>query len=143
MLPFMGYNMSDYFQHWLNMGEKVKALGGKQPNIYCVNWFRTDANGKFVWPGFGDNMRVLKWMLERIDGATTGQENVFGISPKFDDITWDGLNFTAEQFDTITSIDKDAWKAELELHTELFDKLKYRLPAELEATKAALAQRLA
>ena len=143
MLPFMGYNMSDYFQHWLNMGEKVKALGGKQPNIYCVNWFRTDANGKFVWPGFGDNMRVLKWMLERIDGATTGQENVFGISPQFDDITWDGLNFTAEQFETITSIDKDAWKAELELHTELFDKLKYRLPAELEATKAALAQRLA
>lgn len=143
MLPFMGYNMSDYFQHWLNMGEKVKALGGKQPNIYCVNWFRTDANGKFVWPGFGDNMRVLKWMLERIDGATTGQENIFGISPRFEDITWDGLNFTAEQFETITSIDKDAWKAELELHTELFDKLKYRLPAELEATKAALAQRLA
>ncbi|WMW81009.1 phosphoenolpyruvate carboxykinase (GTP) [Undibacterium cyanobacteriorum] len=143
MLPFMGYNMSDYFQHWLNMGEKVKALGGKQPNIYCVNWFRTDANGKFVWPGFGDNMRVLKWMLERIDGATTGQENIFGISPKFEDITWDGLNFTAEQFEMITSIDKDAWKAELELHTELFDKLKYRLPAELEATKAALAQRLA
>lgn len=143
MLPFMGYNMSDYFQHWLNMGEKVKALGGKQPNIYCVNWFRTDANGKFVWPGFGDNMRVLKWMLERIDGATTGQENIFGISPRFEDITWDGLNFTAEQFEMITSIDKDAWKAELELHTELFDKLKYRLPAELEATKAALAQRLA
>ncbi|MBC3881804.1 phosphoenolpyruvate carboxykinase (GTP) [Undibacterium sp. LX40W] len=143
MLPFMGYNMSDYFQHWLNMGEKVTALGGKQPNIYCVNWFRTDANGKFVWPGFGDNMRVLKWMLERIDGATTGQENVFGISPQFEDITWDGLNFTAEQFDTITSIDKDAWKAELELHTELFDKLKYRLPAALQATKEALAQRLA
>ncbi len=143
MLPFMGYNMSDYFQHWLNMGEKITALGAKQPNIYCVNWFRTDANGKFVWPGFGDNMRVLKWMLERIDGATTGQENIFGISPQFEDITWDGLNFTAEQFETITSIDKDAWKAELELHTELFDKLKYRLPAALQATKEALAQRLA
>ena len=143
MLPFMGYNMSDYFQHWLNMGEKVTALGGKQPNIYCVNWFRTDANGKFVWPGFGDNMRVLKWMLERIDGATTGTENIFGISPKYEDLTWDGLNFTSEQFDLITSIDKDAWKAELDLHTELFDKLKYRLPAALEATKATLASRLA
>ncbi|MBR7800332.1 phosphoenolpyruvate carboxykinase (GTP) [Undibacterium fentianense] len=143
MLPFMGYNMSDYFQHWLNMGEKITALGGKQPNIYCVNWFRTDANGKFVWPGFGDNMRVLKWMLERIDGATTGQENVFGISPKFEDITWEGLNFTAEQFETITSIDKDAWRAELELHTELFDKLKYRLPTALHATRDVLAQRLA
>nr|WP_315476634.1 phosphoenolpyruvate carboxykinase (GTP) [uncultured Undibacterium sp.] len=143
MLPFMGYNMSEYFQHWLNMGEKITALGAKQPSIYCVNWFRTDANGKFVWPGFGENMRVLKWMLERIDGATTGQENIFGISPKFEDITWDGLNFTAEQFETITSIDKDAWNAELALHTELFDKLKYRLPAALEATKASLAQRLA
>jgi phosphoenolpyruvate carboxykinase (GTP) len=143
MLPFMGYNMSDYFQHWLNMGEKVTALGGKQPNIYCVNWFRTDANGKFVWPGFGDNMRVLKWMLERIDGSTSGTENIFGISPKYEDLTWDGLNFTAEQFETITSIDKDAWKAELDLHTELFDKLKYRLPAALEATKATLAGRLA
>lgn len=143
MLPFMGYNMSDYFQHWLNMGEKVTALGGKQPNIYCVNWFRTDANGKFVWPGFGDNMRVLKWMLERIDGATTGTENIFGISPKYEDLTWDGLSFTSEQFDLITSIDKDAWKAELDLHTELFDKLKYRLPAALEATKATLASRLA
>ncbi|MBC3875941.1 phosphoenolpyruvate carboxykinase (GTP) [Undibacterium flavidum] len=143
MLPFMGYNMSDYFQHWLNMGEKIAALGAKQPNIYCVNWFRTDANGKFVWPGFGDNMRVLKWMLERIDGATTGAENVFGISPKYEDLTWDGLHFTSEQFDLITSIDKDAWKAELDLHTELFDKLKYRLPAALEATKATLASRLA
>jgi len=143
MLPFMGYNMSDYFQHWLNMGEKIAALGAKQPNIYCVNWFRTDANGKFVWPGFGDNMRVLKWMLERIDGATTGTENIFGISPKYEDLTWDGLSFTSEQFDLITSIDKDAWKAELELHTELFDKLKYRLPAALEATKATLASRLA
>lgn len=143
MLPFMGYNMSDYFQHWLNMGEKITALGGKQPNIYCVNWFRTDANGKFVWPGFGDNMRVLKWMLERIDGSTSGTENIFGISPKYEDLTWDGLNFTSEQFDLITSIDKDAWKAELELHTELFDKLKYRLPAALEATKATLASRLA
>ncbi len=143
MLPFMGYNMSDYFQHWLNMGEKITALGGKQPNIYCVNWFRTDANGKFVWPGFGDNMRVLKWMLERIDGSTSGTENIFGISPKYEDLTWDGLNFTSEQFDLITSIDKDAWKAELDLHTELFDKLKYRLPAALEATKATLASRLA
>lgn len=143
MLPFMGYNMSDYFQHWLNMGEKITALGGKQPNIYCVNWFRTDANGKFVWPGFGDNMRVLKWMLERIDGSTSGTENIFGISPKYEDLTWDGLNFTSEQFELITSIDKDAWKAELELHTELFDKLKYRLPAALEATKATLASRLA
>jgi phosphoenolpyruvate carboxykinase (GTP) len=143
MLPFMGYNMSDYFQHWLDMGKKITATGATQPKIFCVNWFRTDANGKFVWPGFGENMRVLKWMLERIDGNGQGQENIFGISPEYKDLTWEGLNFTAEQFQTITSIDKDAWKAELNLHTELFDKLNYHLPKELQETKAALEKRLA
>ena len=143
MLPFMGYNMSDYFQHWLDMGKKITATGATQPKIFCVNWFRTDANGKFVWPGFGENMRVLKWMLERIDGNGQGQENIFGVSPEYKDLTWEGLNFTAEQFQTITSIDKDAWKAELNLHTELFDKLNYHLPKELQETKAALEKRLA
>ncbi|MCU6434299.1 phosphoenolpyruvate carboxykinase (GTP) [Undibacterium sp. Jales W-56] len=142
MLPFMGYNMSDYFQHWLDMGKKIAATGARPPAIFCVNWFRTDANGKFVWPGFGDNMRVLKWMLERIEGKANGVENIFGITPTFKDLTWDGLDFTPAQFDTITSIDKAAWQAELALHTELFDKLNYHLPAELAATKAALAQRL-
>ncbi|MFZ6673307.1 phosphoenolpyruvate carboxykinase (GTP) [Undibacterium sp. Xuan67W] len=142
MLPFMGYNMSDYFQHWLDMGKKIAAIGAKQPAIFCVNWFRTDANGKFVWPGFGDNMRVLKWMLERIEGKANGVENIFGITPTFDDLTWDGLDFTQAQFDTITSIDRAAWQAELALHTELFDKLNYHLPAELAATKATLEQRL-
>jgi phosphoenolpyruvate carboxykinase (GTP) len=143
MLPFMGYNMSDYFQHWLDMGKKITATGATQPKIFCVNWFRTDANGKFVWPGFGENMRVLKWMLERIDGNGQGQENIFGVSPEYKDLTWEGLDFTAEQFQTITSIDKDAWKAELNLHTELFDKLNYHLPKELQETKAALEKRLA
>jgi phosphoenolpyruvate carboxykinase (GTP) len=142
MLPFMGYNMSDYFQHWLNMGQKIEQLGAKQPAIFCVNWFRTDANGKFVWPGFGDNMRVLKWMLERIEGQASGQDNVFGTSPSYSDLTWDGLDFSQEQFDTITSIDTAAWEAELNLHTELFEKLAYHLPAELEATRASLKQRL-
>ncbi|MGZ3236143.1 MAG: phosphoenolpyruvate carboxykinase (GTP), partial [Burkholderiaceae bacterium] len=82
MLPFMGYNMSDYFQHWLNMGEKLAATGATLPKIYCVNWFRTDENGKFVWPGFGDNMRVLKWMLDRIEGKAGGVENIFGVTPQ-------------------------------------------------------------
>ncbi len=143
MLPFMGYNMSDYFQHWLNMGEKIAASSAALPKIYCVNWFRTDANGKFVWPGFGDNMRVLKWMLERIEGkAAAGVEHLFGTTPTFGDLEWDGIEFTQAQFDTITSIDKAAWQAELMLHTELFDKLKYNLPAELEAVKAALEKSL-
>jgi len=142
MLPFMGYNMSDYFRHWLSIGEKIAAAGGKQPQIYTVNWFRTDESGKFVWPGFGDNMRVLKWMLDRIEGRAGGAEHVFGITPTFGDLTWDGLEFTEELFAKITSIDADAWAAEFALHDELFDKLRHRLPSELDATKAELKKRL-
>jgi phosphoenolpyruvate carboxykinase (GTP) len=144
MLPFMGYNMSDYFQHWLNLGEKLgKIDGATLPKIYCVNWFRTDEQGHFVWPGFGDNMRVLKWMLERIDGKAGGVENIFGTTPRFGDIHWDGIPFSPEEFETITSIDKDAWREELKLHDELFTKLAYHLPKELTAVKAELEQRLA
>jgi phosphoenolpyruvate carboxykinase (GTP) len=139
MLPFIGYNMSDYFQHWLDLGSKV---GATAPKIFCVNWFRTDAEGKFVWPGFGDNMRVLKWMLERIDGATGGQENLFGVTPSYADINWNGSDFTAEQFAQITSVDRHAWIEELKLHSELFDKLAYHLPQELTDAKAALESKL-
>ncbi|AQR66963.1 phosphoenolpyruvate carboxykinase [Janthinobacterium sp. LM6] len=143
MLPFIGYNMSDYFQHWLDMGVKVgKVNPAALPKIYCVNWFRTDEAGKFVWPGFGDNMRVLKWMLERIEGKAGGVENLFGTTPQYGDLNWDGLPFTQEQFDTITSIDKAAWVEELKLHTELFEKLAYHLPQELAGHKAALEKRL-
>ncbi len=88
MLPFIGYHMSDYFQHWLNMGEKIRASGATVPKIYCVNWFRTDEHGKFVWPGFGDNMRVLKWMLDRIAGDAQGAENIFGTTPRYEDLSW-------------------------------------------------------
>ncbi|WP_219135830.1 phosphoenolpyruvate carboxykinase (GTP) [Janthinobacterium sp. UMAB-60] len=143
MLPFIGYNMSDYFQHWLDMGVKVgKVNPAALPKIYCVNWFRTDEAGKFVWPGFGDNMRVLKWMLERIEGTAGGVENLFGTTPQYDDLNWDGLPFTQQQFDTITSIDKAAWREELKLHTQLFEKLAYHLPQELADHKAALEKRL-
>jgi phosphoenolpyruvate carboxykinase (GTP) len=143
MLPFTGYNMSDYFQHWLDMGKKIAASSAELPKIYCVNWFRTDENGKFVWPGFGDNMRVLKWMLDRIDGTAGGAENIFGVTPRYEDLKWDGIDFSREQYDKITSIDKAAWEAELKLHTELFDKLKHHLPKALEETKAQLEKRLA
>jgi phosphoenolpyruvate carboxykinase (GTP) len=142
MLPFMGYNMSDYFQHWLDMGKRLEGKGATLPKIFCVNWFRTDENGHFVWPGFGDNMRVLKWMLERVEGNGGGVENIFGTTPRYGDITWDGLPFTAEEFETITSIDKDAWRAELKLHAELFEKLAYHLPQELKDNMAKLEQRL-
>ncbi len=142
MLPFMGYNMSDYFQHWLDMGDKLATAGAKLPSIYCVNWFRKGEDGKFVWPGYGENMRVLKWMIDRIEGQAQGAENVFGVSPTYDEINWTGLNFTADQFKTVTSIDKAAWVDELKLHEELFTQLAYHLPVEMTATKVALAARL-
>jgi phosphoenolpyruvate carboxykinase (GTP) len=143
MLPFIGYNMSDYFQHWLNMGRKIAASPAELPKIFCVNWFRTDADGKFVWPGFGDNMRVLKWMLDRLENNAGGVEHLFGTTPRFSDLEWDGLDFNEQQFDQITSIDNAAWQAETKLHTELFEKLKHHLPKELEEVKAKLEKRLA
>jgi phosphoenolpyruvate carboxykinase (GTP) len=143
MLPFAGYNMSDYFQHWLNMGKKLESEGAKLPSIYCVNWFRKDEAGKFVWPGYGENMRVLAWMLERIEGKAKGQENIFGTTPTHGDINWTGLNFSAEQFNKVTSIDKAAWQEEMKLHDQLFEQLSYHLPKELVETKKALEARLA
>ena len=143
MLPFMGYNMSDYFQHWLKLGQQLQASGAKLPAIYCVNWFRKGEDGKFVWPGYGENMRVLKWMIDRIEGGATGAENVFGISPNYNELNWTGLSFSAEQFNTVTHVDKAAWVQELKLHEELFQQLAHHLPPELPATKAAIAQRLA
>ena len=143
MLPFAGYNMSDYFQHWLNMGKKLEAEGAKLPSIYCVNWFRKNEAGKFVWPGYGENMRVLAWMLERIEGKAKGQENIFGTTPSHKDINWAGLDFSEDQFNQVTSIDKDAWQEEMKLHDQLFDQLSYHLPKELVETKQALEKRLA
>ena len=143
MLPFIGYNMSDYFQHWLNLGSQLAAAGGKAPKIYCVNWFRKGADGKFVWPGFGENMRVLEWMIGRAEGRAEGVDNLFGTSPRFEDLRWDGLDFSRAQFDTVMGIDKASWQQELALHTELFKQLEFHLPAELPATKARIETRLA
>ncbi|VTU18752.1 Phosphoenolpyruvate carboxykinase [GTP] [Variovorax sp. PBS-H4] len=143
MLPFAGYNMSDYFQHWLDLGKKLEALGARLPKIYTTNWFRKGPDGKFVWPGYGENMRVLKWMIDRIEGKGEGVEHVFGVSPRYEDLNWSGLDFSAEQFATVTHIDKAAWQAELKLHAELFQQLAHHLPKELPATKAAIEQRLA
>ncbi len=124
MLPFTGYNMSDYFQHWLDLGQKLASQGAKLPGIFCVNWFRKGEDGKFVWPGYGENMRVLKWMIDRIEGkANKGTEHAIGTSPSYEELNWTGLDFTAEQFKTVTSIDTAAWQAELKLHDELFTQL--------------------
>ncbi len=143
ILPFMGYNMSDYFQHWLDLGAKLQASGAKLPQIYCVNWFRKGADGKFVWPGYSENMRVLEWMLGRLEGKANGVENAFGVSPTYEDINWKGLNFTKDQFQSVIGIDAAAWQQELKLHDELFTQLAHNLPAAMPATKAKLEQRLA
>ncbi len=143
MLPFMGYNMSQYFQHWLDIGAKLEATGAKLPHLYTTNWFRKDEAGKFVWPGYGENMRVLKWMIDRIEGQVQGVDNMLGVSPAYGEINWNGLDFNAAQFDTVTRIDKDAWKDELQLHDALFTQLADKLPQELLATRANLEKRLA
>ena len=143
MLPFCGYNMADYFQHWLDLGDKLTQSGAKLPRIYTTNWFRKGDDGKFVWPGYGENMRVLKWMIDRIEGKAQGVETVFGVAPLFDELTWTGLPFTVEQFKTVTSIDKAAWAEELKLHDSHFEQLSYHLPKALVETKSLLAKRLA
>ncbi len=142
MLPFCGYNMAEYFDHWLELGRSLAQAGAKLPKMFCVNWFRTDENGKFVWPGFSENIRVLKWMLERIEGQADGAEHVFGITPRYQDLDWAGMDFSLEKFTTITSIDREAWLKEFELHAELFERLAHGLPPTLLQIKASLESRL-
>lgn len=143
MLPFAGYNMSHYFQHWLDLGQKMQATGATLPKIFTTNWFRKDADGKFVWPGYGENMRVLKWMIDRIEGQVQGQETAFGVAPQYGEINWTGMNFSAEQFATVTGIDKDAWAQEMQLHAAHFEQLASGMPEALLETKAQLEARLA
>lgn len=142
MLPFCGYNMADYFAHWLKLGEQLAKSGATLPKIFCVNWFRKDEDGRFVWPGFGENMRVLKWMIDRIEGQAEGDEHVFGVSPRYEELSWEGLDFTVEQFEKVISLDVVAWKLELALHDELFTQLAHRLPQALPEAKARLEGRL-
>ncbi|NRF69573.1 phosphoenolpyruvate carboxykinase (GTP) [Aquincola sp. S2] len=142
MLPFIGYHMGAYFGHWLQLGEALQARGAALPKIYCVNWFRKGADGKFVWPGYGENMRVLKWMLERVDGSTAGTESLFGTSPRHEDLNWSGLDFSRAQYQSVITVEHAAWQQELKLHGELFEQLSTRLPAQLLAIKAELERRL-
>ena len=142
MLPFCGYHMGDYFQHWIDLGAKLSASGAKLPAIFCVNWFRKGADGKFVWPGFGDNMRVLHWMLQRLEGQAEGQDHAFGTSPRYADLNWDGLAFSAQQFEAVSHIDAADWAQELASHGAHFEQLAHHLPPELLAVKAQLEQRL-
>jgi phosphoenolpyruvate carboxykinase (GTP) len=142
MIAFCGYNMADYFQHWLNLGARLGREGARLPGIFCVNWFRKGADGQFVWPGYGDNMRVLEWIVNRVDGQAQGEDHLFGVSPRYDDLRWDGLDFTREQYATVSSLDKADWQQELVLHGDLFKTLAHHLPAEMSAIKAQIEARL-
>lgn len=129
MLPFCGYNMGDYFSHWLAMAGTVKAL----PKIFVVNWFRKDENGKFMWPGYGDNMRVLKWMFGRIsniNGSAQGQNTVLGAIPRYEDLDWSGLDFSQARFEKLTQLDQQKWIDEVQSHREFFAKFGETLPVE-------------
>jgi phosphoenolpyruvate carboxykinase (GTP) len=140
MLAFCGYNMADYFAHWLKMGRTAQ----RPPKIFRVNWFRRDASGKFMWPGFGENMRVLQWVVERCQGLGRGVETPLGTMPRYEDLTWTGLDkLSAAQFAELERVDNGAWREELSAHDELFGKFGARLPEALEMRRGKMHQRLA
>ena len=140
MIPFCGYNMADYFGHWLKLGRSV----AKPPKIYCVNWFRRDEAGKFIWPGYGENMRVIKWIVERCQGKAQGQKTPIGIVPGFDDLSWTGMeSFGKERYAKLNSVDKASWDGELRMHDELLTSFASRLPPELAKRREALGKEFA
>lgn len=139
MLPFIGYHMADYFNYWLQIGRTLK----NPPPIFAVNWFRKSADGKFLWPGFGDNMRVLKWMVNRVHGRGYGVESPLGLMPRYEDIDWTGLAFSPETFNhELMAVNREDWKKELLLHEELFSKLYDRLPKEFPFMRELLLSTL-
>ena len=139
MLPFCGYHMGDYFKHWLEMGEK---LGDKAPKIFNVNWFRLDDEGHFIWPGFGDNMRVLMWIIDRCEGKVDAVETPIGYEPKPEDINLEGLDIDVNVVKELLNVDKDLWKEEAKGIREFFGKFGDRLPKEMMDELDALEKRL-
>jgi len=126
MLPFCGYHMGDYFNHWLQVGRSLSA----PPRIFCVNWFRKDDDGNFIWPGFSDNMRVLKWVVDRVNGRARATESPLGWMPRYEDMEWAGSDYSRERFEEVMTIDREAWKKEILGHGELFERLWDKLPIE-------------
>jgi phosphoenolpyruvate carboxykinase (GTP) len=138
MLPFCGYNMADYWSHWLKMGKSLT----NPPKIFRVNWFRKDGDGKFIWPGFGENMRVLQWIVARTQGQAEATKSPFGYQPRHQDINWTGLDFGAGDFGGIMDIERAGGTEEAEAQKELFESFADRLPPEMESQRLALAERL-
>jgi phosphoenolpyruvate carboxykinase (GTP) len=138
MLPFCGYHMGDYFRHWLKMQRSLRVT----PRIFHVNWFRKDGDGKFLWPGFGENMRILKWIVDRVHGRSQAQETPIGWTPHYEDICWKGLKFSKEAFAELQSVDRDAWRSEVIGHEELFINLHDHLPPEMIYERELLICRL-
>jgi len=135
MLPFCGYHIGDYFQHWLDMGRTV----ARPPRIFSVNWFRKDESGRFVWPGFGQNMRVLKWIFERCAGRANAVETPLGLVPGFDDLDWSGLDFGVARFSTVMTVDLSLWERELGSHDRFFERLGEKRPVALMSERDRLA----
>ena len=138
MLPFCGYNMADYFTHWLNVGRKVS----NPPRIFRVNWFRKGEDGKFLWPGFGENMRVLKWIVDRVHGRGFAVESPIGWMPRYEDLEWKGLDFSKDAFHDLMGVGREAGTAEAHSHEELFDRFLDRLPKEFTFERELLRSRL-
>jgi phosphoenolpyruvate carboxykinase (GTP) len=138
MLPFCGYNMADYWAHWLDMGRRIPH----PPKIFHVNWFRKGADGKFLWPGFGENVRVLKWILERVEGKGKAMETPIGFVPTEDALTLDGLNISRDTMRALLNVDPGDYAADLEDVKKFFDQFGDHLPPEMRAEHEALAQRL-
>jgi phosphoenolpyruvate carboxykinase (GTP) len=139
MLPFCGYHVGDYFKHWLKLGTSVQT----PPKIFNVNWFRTDAAGKFAWPGFGQNMRVLKWIVDRCHGGGHAVDTALGLQPEYRDLEWSGLDFSADRFEQVMRFDRDSWKRELDAHDRLFAQLGAKQPRALAELRRSLGARLA
>ncbi len=139
MLPFCGYNMANHWKHWIELGHQYTS---DAPKIFRVNWFRKDKNGNFIWPGFGENMRVLKWIIDRVNSKVEADKGTFGLVPKFDDINWEGLNFNSNDFNTLIDIPKDEGLKEIEEVKDHFDKFGSFVPNELEIQRKELHQRL-
>jgi phosphoenolpyruvate carboxykinase (GTP) len=126
-LPFCGYHMGDYFRHWIKMQRSLSET----PRVFHVNWFRKDAEGKFIWPGFGENMRVLKWIVDRTHGRAWGRETPIGWMPRYEDFEWKGLDFPRAKFEELQAFDAKAWRAEVMANEELFMDLHDHLPPEM------------